>query len=107
MFEACDAAYARFLENHVQGLEEELRQRDHTGLVNNTRKVRLKYIRDEKGRMLPDPGLILGRWARFFGALNEKYDNLELDIIAGLLQGPVTYALGVERRDDEVAAARS
>ena len=42
MFEACDVAYARFLENHVQGLEEELRQRDHSGLVNNTRKVRLK-----------------------------------------------------------------
>ena len=64
----CDAAHARFLENHVQGLEKELRQRDLTRLVNNTRKVRLKYIRDEEGRMLPDPGLILGRWTRFFGA---------------------------------------
>ena len=72
MFEACDAAYARFLENHVQGLEEELRQRDHSGLVSNTRKVRLKYIRDEEERMLPHPGLLLGRWVRFFCAFQRE-----------------------------------
>ena len=72
MFETCDAAYARFLENHVQGLEEELRQRDHSGLVNNTRNVRLKYIRDEEESMRPDPGLILGRWAQFFRAFQRE-----------------------------------
>ena len=28
----CDAAYARFLQRHVQGLEQDLRQRDQRGL---------------------------------------------------------------------------
>ena len=53
-------AYERFLERHVQGMEEELRQLDQRGLfqrckplnVKNTRKVNSQYIRDEEGIML-------------------------------------------------------
>ena len=55
--------------------------------------------------MLPELGLILGRWARFFGALlNTKSEKLKPDMIEGLPQRPVTHALGVEPIANEVAA---
>ena len=89
---------------HVQGMEKDLRQRDHRGLyqrckflnIEDTRKVNSQYIRDEEGIMLRDPGLVLGRWARFFETLlNSKSDKLRLDIIEELPQSPITHALGV------------
>ena len=51
----CGATCARFLENHVQGLEEELRQHDHRGHfqglkslgIKDTGNAILQYIRDE------------------------------------------------------------
>ena len=76
-----DAAYKRFLGRHVQRVEEGLCQCDQRGLfqhlkslnIEDTRKVSSQYIRDEKGRMLRDAGLVLGRWARSSGTfLNAK-----------------------------------
>ena len=106
----CKDAYERFLKRHVQGIDEDLRQRDQRGLfqrlksldVKDTRKVNLQYIRDEEGTILRDPGLVLGRWVRFFGTLlNSKSDKLRLDIIEGLPQWPITNALGVEPTENE------
>ena len=107
-------AYERFLERHVQGMEEDLRQRDQRGLfqrckslkIEGTRKVSSQYIRDEEGIMLRDPGLILGRWARFFGTLlNSKSDKLRLNIIDELPQWPITHDLGVELTENELIGA--
>ena len=84
-----------FSKDPVQGLEEDLRQRDQRGLfqrckslkIEDTRNVSSQYIRDEEGIMVRDPGLILRRWARFFGTLlNSKFDKLRLDIIEELPQ---------------------
>ena len=56
--------------------------------------------------MLRDPGLVLGRWAWFFGTLlNSKSDKLRLDIIEGLPQWPITHALGVEPTENELIGA--
>ena len=56
--------------------------------------------------MLREPGLVLGRWARFFGTLlNAKSDKLRLDIIEGLPQWTVTHALGVEPTENELTVA--
>ena len=91
----CNDAYEMFLERNVQGMEEDSRRRDQRGLfqrckslkIEDTRKVDSQYIRDEEGIMLRDPGLVLGRWARFFGTLfSSKYDKLRLDIIEELPQ---------------------
>ena len=74
-------------------MEEDLRKRDQRGLfqrlkslnIEDTRKVSSQYIRDEEGVILRDRGLVLGRWARFFGTLfKAKSDKLRLDIIEGL-----------------------
>ena len=101
----CNDAYERFLERHVQDMEEDLRQRHQRGLfqrfkslnIEDTRKVSSQYIRDEEGIMLRDPGVVLGRWARLFGTfLNSKSDQLRLDTTEGLPQWPITHALGVE-----------
>ena len=106
----CNDAYERLLERHLQNMEEDLRQYDQRGLfqrfkslnIEDTRKINSKYIRDEEGIMLRDPGLVLGRWARFFGTLlNSKSDQLRLDIIEGLPQWPITHALGVEPTESE------
>ena len=95
-------------------MEEDLRQSDQRGLlqrlkslnVENTRKFSSQYIRDEEGIMLRDPGLVLGRWARFFGTLpNSKSDQLRLDIIEGLPQWPITHALGGESTKNELIGA--
>ena len=110
----CDAVYERFLGRHVQGLEKDLRQRDQRGLfqrikslnIEDTRKVSSQYICDEKSRMLRDLGLVLGRWAQFFGALlNAKSDKMKLDVIEGLPQKPVTRVLGVESTENELMVA--
>ena len=110
----CNDAYERFLERHVQGMEEDLRQRDQWGLfqrckslkVEDTRKVSLQYIRDEEGIMLRDPGPILERWAWFFGILlNSKSDKLRLDIIEELPQWPITHDLGAEPIESELIRA--
>ena len=107
----CNDAYERFLERHVQGMEEDLRQHDQRGLfqrcksldIEGTRKISSQYIRDEEGIMLRDPGLILGRWARFFGnLLNSKSDKLRLDIIEEPPQGPNAHDLGVEPTKSEL-----
>ena len=107
----CTDAYNKFLERHVQGMEEDLRQRDQRGLyqrckflnIEDTRKVNSQYIRDEEGIMLRDPGLVLGRWARFFGTLlNSKSHKLRLDIIEELPKWPTTHALGVEPTENEL-----
>ena len=111
----CNDAYQMFLERHVQGMEEDLRQRDQRGLyqrckslnIEDTRKVNSRYIRDEKGIMLRDPGLVFGRWARFFGTLlNSKSDKLRLDVIEELSQWPTTHALGVEPTKNELIGDR-
>ena len=106
-------AQNRFFERHFQGMEKDLRQRDQRGFyqrwkflnIEDTRKVNSQYIRDEEGIMLRDPGLVLGRWARFFGTLlNSKSDKLRLDVIEELLQWPITHALGVEPTEIESMA---
>ena len=95
-------------------METDLRQRDQRGLyqrckflkIEDTRKVNSQYIRDEEGIMLRDPGLVLRRWARFFGILvNSKSDKLRLDIIEELPQGPITHDLGVEPSENELIEA--
>ena len=110
----CNDGHERFLERHVQGMEEDLRQRDQRGLfhrfkslnIQDTRKVSSQYIRAGKGIMLRDPGLVLGRWARFFGTLlNSKCDKLRIDIIEGFPQWPITHALGVEPTENELIGA--
>ena len=108
------SAYERFLERHVQGMEENLLQRDQRGLFQrckslkreDTRKINSHYIRDEEGIMLRDPGLVLGRWTQFLGTLlNSKSDKLRLDIIEELPQWPITHALGVEPTENKVIGA--
>ena len=95
-------------------MEEGLRQRDPRGLfqrckslkIEDTRKVNSQYIRGEEGIMLRDQGLILGRWAWFFGTLhNSKSDKLRLDIIEELPQWPITHALGVEPTENKLIEA--
>ena len=90
------------------------RQRDQRGLfqrckslkIEGTRKVSSQYIRDEEVIILRDPGLILGRWARFFCTiLNSKSDKLRLDIIEELPQWPITHELGVEPTESELIGA--
>ena len=107
-------AHNRVLERHVQGMEKDLRQRDQRGFyqrckflnIEDTRNVNSQYIRHEKGIMLRDPGLVLGRWARFFGTLlNSKFDKLRLDVIEELPQWPITHALGVEPTEIELMGA--
>ena len=54
--------------------------------------------------MLRDPGLILGRWAWFFGTLlNLKSDNLRLDIIEEVPH--ITHDFGVEPTESELIGA--
>ena len=110
----CTDAYNRFLERHVQGMEEDLRQRDRRGFyqrckflnMEDTRKVNSQYIRDEEGIMLRDPGLVLGRWARLFVTLlNSKSDKLRLDAIEELPQWAITHALGVEPTEIKLIGA--
>ena len=95
-------------------MEKDLRQRNQRGLyqrckfpnIEDTRKVNSQYIRDEEGIMLRDPGLVLGRWAQFFGTLlNSKSDTLRLDIIEELPQWPITHVLGVEPTENELIGA--
>ena len=65
----CKNVYEGFLERHVQDMEEDLCKRDQGGHfqrfkslnIEDTRKVRSQYIRDEEGIMLRDPELVLGR----------------------------------------------
>ena len=92
-------------------MEAHLRQSDQRGLfqrfkslnIEDTRKVSSQYIRDEEGIMLRDPGLVLGRWARFFGTLlNSKSDQLRLDILEPPPQWPITHALAVEPTENEL-----
>ena len=55
---------------------------------------------------LRDPGLILGRWARFFDTLlNAKSDKLRFDIIEGLPQWPITHAPGAKPTENELIGA--
>ena len=91
----CDDAYDRFLQRHAQGMEGELRQRDQRVIfkrfkslnIEDTRKVRSQYTRDNEGMMLRDSGLVLGRWTRFFGTLlNANSDKVRLDVIKGFPQ---------------------
>ena len=91
----CNDAYGRFPERHVQGMEKDLHQRDQRGIfqrfkslnIKDARKGSSQYIRDEEGIMLRVPGLVLGRWARFFGTLlNSESDQLRLEILEGLPQ---------------------
>ena len=112
----CTDAYERFLERHVQGMEKDLRQRDQWGLcqrckslnIEDTRKVNSQYIRDEEGITLRDPGLVLGRWVRFFGTrLNSKSDKLRLDIIEELLQSLSHTPSGLNRQNELIGALRS
>ena len=92
-------------------MKEDLRQRDQRRLfqrfrslnIEDTRKVSSQYIRDEEGIMLRDPGLVVGRWARFVGTLlNSKSDKLRLDIVEGLPQWPITHALGAKPTENEL-----
>ena len=110
----CSDAFEGFLETHVQGMEEDLRQCDQRGLfqrckslkIEDMRKVSSQYIRDEEGIMPRDPGLILGRWARFFGTLlYSKSDKLGVDIIEELPQWRIAHALGMEPTESELIGA--
>ena len=102
-----DAAYEKFLE-FAPARSEGALQRLKSLNIDDTRKVgsQYRYIRDKEGRMLRNPGLVLGRWASFFGTLlNAKSGRLRLDIIEGLPQWPVTHALGVELTENELIGA--
>ena len=56
--------------------------------------------------MLQDLGLVLGRWALFFGTLlNSKFNQLRLDILEGLPQWAITHALGVEPTENDLIGA--
>ena len=110
----CNDAYERFLEKHVQGMEEGFCQRDQRVLfqrskslnIEDTRKLNSQYIRDEEGIMLRDPGLVLGKWTKFFGTLlNSKSNKLRLCIIEGLPQWPITHVLGFEPTEKELIGA--
>ena len=110
----CNDAFERFLERHFQGMEEDFRQCDQKGLfqrckflkIEDTREVSSQYIRDEKGIILRDPGLVLGRWARFFRTLlNSKSNKLRLGIIGELPQWPITHELGIEPTESELIGA--
>ena len=85
----CDAVCAKFLDNHVQGLDEELRPRDQKKIFQRIKslsiedifKIGSQYIRDEEGRMLRDPGSILERWTQLSAALlNVKSEKPKHDI---------------------------
>ena len=73
-------SYGRFLERHVQSMEEDLRQHDQRRIfqclkplnIEGTQRVSSQYIRDKEGRMLRDPGLVLGRCARVLGYLSQR-----------------------------------
>ena len=95
-------------------MQEVLRQRNQRGLfqrfkslnMEDTRKVSSQYIRHEEGIMLRDAGLVLGRWARFFGTLlKSKSDQLRLDTLEGLPQRPITHALEVKPTGNELIGA--
>ena len=110
----CNDAFERFLERHFQGMEEDFRQCDQKWLfqrckflkIEDTREVSSQYIRDEKGIILRDPGLVLGRWARFFRTLlNSKSNKLRLGIIGELPQWPITHELGIEPTESELIGA--
>ena len=74
--------------------------------MKDTLKISSQYIRDEEGRMLRDPGLIFGRLARLFGTLlNANSDKFRPDIIEGLSQWSVAYALDFESTENEVIVA--
>ena len=114
VYRVCNDAFEKFLERHVQGMEEDLRQRNQRGLfqrckslkIEDTRKVSSQYIRDEESIMLRDPGLILGRWARFFGTLlDSKSEKLRLDTIEELPQWPIIHELGVEPTESKLIGA--
>ena len=90
----CNDGYGKAPSKTRPGYGGGLRQRNQRELfqrftslnIEDTRKVNSSNIRDEEGIMLRDPGLVFGRWARFFGTLfNSKSDKLRLDIIKGLL----------------------
>ena len=101
-----DDAYERLLGSHVQGIQEDLSQRDQKGFyqrltsqdIEDTRSVSSGYIRDEEGKMLRDPEFVFGRLAWFFDTFFKANSNkLRLYIIEGPLQGHVTNTLlGVE-----------
>ena len=108
----CNDAFEKSLERLVQAMEKYLRLRDQRGLfqrcksleIEDTRKVSSQYIRDEEGIILRDPGLILGRCARFFGTLlNSKSDKLRLDLVEELPQW--RHDLGVEPTESELIGA--
>ena len=97
-------------------MEEALRQRDQRGQFQRVKSMNehrghvkvssQDIIRDEKGRMLRDLGMVLGRWAWFFDTLlNMKSDKPRLDIIEGLPQWPVTNVFGVEPTENELIGA--
>ena len=95
-------------------MKKNLRQRDQRGFyqrckflnIEDTRKVNSQYTRDEEDIRLRDPGLVLGRWARFFGTLlNSKSDKLRLDVIEELPQWSITHARGVEPTEIELIGA--
>ena len=67
-----------------------------------TRQSSLQNIHDEKGRMLRDPRIVLGRWALYLGTLlNVISDKVGFDTIKGLAQWPTIHALGVEQTENE------
>ena len=39
----CNGAYERFLQRHVQGMEEDLRQRDQRGLFQRFKSLNIEY----------------------------------------------------------------
>ena len=108
------AAYDRFLERHVQKLEEDLHRSNQWAIhrrlqslePEKTRNVTSPYIRDEDGSLLRDPELILGRWARFLSnLLNGVSDKRDHSIIAGIPLHPIAHVIEVEPTEEEVASA--
>ena len=74
---ACDIAFTWFTEEHVQGLEGEIRTRDPRGPFQSLKSLEIfvDYIRHDDGKILRDLELILGRWVRFFITLLNLRSN--------------------------------
>ena len=74
--------------------------------LEETRKVKSQYVRNEEGRLLQDKGLIREKYVWFFySLLNEKSDTLGPDIPKRLPQQPVASALGIEPTEEEITTA--
>ena len=65
----------------------------------------IQCVRDEEGRLLRDKGCLRQRWVRFFRSLLNAKSMLDPDIPNRLPQQPVTSALGIDPKEEEIATS--